>query len=93
MSQRGPGPYRLVTTPTVRRQLAEILPESVAVAAYEFITGPLLDEPRRVGKELHAPLEGRLSARLGTYRVIYRVDDGERVVIVLQVTHRRDAYR
>jgi hypothetical protein len=34
--------YELVISPTARRQLAEVLPESVAFAAYEFIIGPLL---------------------------------------------------
>ena len=67
--------YTLRITPTARRQLAETLPEAVALAAYEFIVGPLLDNPHRVGKRLHAPLEDRHSARRGTYRVIYRIDD------------------
>ena len=86
-------PYRLVTTPTVRRQLTEKLPEAVAVAAYEFISGPLLENPHRVGKELAAPLAGRFSARRGTYRVIYHIDDDQRVVTVVQVAHRKEAYR
>lgn len=42
-------PYTLVTSPTVRRQLAELLPEAVAFAADEFINGPLLRDPFRVG--------------------------------------------
>ncbi len=40
--------YELVVAPIVRSQLAETLPESVAFAAYEFITGPLLDNPHRL---------------------------------------------
>ena len=75
-------PYQLRTTSTVRRALSETLPEAVAVAAYEFITGPLL-----------APMDDRFSARRGTYRVIYRIDDKDRVVTVVDVAHRRDAYR
>ena len=68
-------PYALRTTPTVRSALGETLPEAVAVAAYKFITGPLLLEPYRVGKRLLPPLDDRFSARRGTYRIIYRVDD------------------
>lgn len=93
MSESGPARYRLLVAPTVRRQLSETLPAAVAFAAYEFVTGPLLEHPHRVGKRLHAPLADRLSARRGTYRVIYRVDDDTRVVTVLQVAHRRDVYR
>lgn len=86
-------PYTLRTTPTVRRALTETLPEAVAAAAYEFITGPLLTQPYRVGKRLLAPLDDRFSARRGTYRVIYRIDDKARVVTVVDVGHRRDVYR
>ena len=87
------GRYELVVAPTARRQLAEELSESVAFAAYEFITGPLLENPHRVGKQLRPPLDDRHSARRGTYRVIYRIDEGKRRVIVVGVFSRADAYR
>jgi mRNA-degrading endonuclease RelE of RelBE toxin-antitoxin system len=85
--------YELLIAPTARRQLAEQLPAAVAFAAYEFIVGPLLDNPHRVGKPLHAPLEECHSARRGTYRVIYRIDDVERRVSVVGVLPRSDVYR
>ena len=88
-----PPPYDLAITPTARRQLTENLPEAIAAAAYAFITGPLLDNPHRVGKRLRPPLEDRHSARRGTYRVIYRIDDDIHTVTVVDVAHRRDAYR
>ena len=83
----------LAITPTARRQLTEHLPEAVATAAYEFIVGPLLDNPYRVGKQLRPPLDDRHSARRGTYRVIYRIDNQSQTVTVVDVAHRRDAYR
>lgn len=85
--------YRLVISPTARLQLTEHLPESVAFAAYEFILGPLLDNPERVGKRLRPPLDDRHSARRGTYRVIYRISNEKRRVTVVGVIHRSDAYR
>lgn len=93
MSESTQEPYTLRTTPTVRRALAETLPEAVAAAAYEFITGPLLERPYRVGKQLLPPLDDRFSARRGTYRVIYRIDDKAHVVTVVDIGHRRDVYR
>jgi mRNA interferase RelE/StbE len=84
--------YELRTTSTVRRALGEV-PEAVASAAYEFITGPLLREPYQVGKRLLPPMGDRFSARRGTYRIIYRIDDKNRVVTVADVDHRRDVYR
>ena len=66
----------------------------VAAAAAEFITGPLLDDPRRVGKPLGAELAGIYSARLGRdWRVLYEIDDAKHVVIVLDIRHRSAAYR
>ena len=85
--------YELRTTSMVRRALGEALPEAVATAAYEFITGPLLREPYRVGKRLLPPMDDRFSARRGTYRIIYRIDEKNRVVTVVDVDHRRDVYR
>jgi mRNA-degrading endonuclease RelE of RelBE toxin-antitoxin system len=89
----GAEPYALRTTPTVRRALSHRLPEAVAAAAYEFMTGPLLTGPYRVGKRLMPPLDDRFSARRGTYRIIYRIDEDNRVVTVVDVDHRRDVDR
>jgi mRNA interferase RelE/StbE len=83
--------YELRTTSTVRRALGGVLPGAVAAAAYEFITGPFLREPYRVGKRLLPPMDDRFIARRGTYRIIYRIDDKNRVVTVVDVDHRRAA--
>ncbi len=85
--------FELIISPTALRQLTDKLREAVAFAAYEFIVGPLLDNPYRVGKRLRPPLEDRHSARQGTYRVIYRVDTGHHRVTVVGVVRRSDAYR
>jgi len=85
--------YQLIISPTARRQLAEVLPEAVAFAAHEFIVGPMLDNPQRVGKRLGPPLQDRHSARRGTYRVIYRIDEKRRTVSVLAISPRADSYR
>jgi mRNA interferase RelE/StbE len=57
-----------------RCALTTTLPESVAAACYEFLRGPLAGNPRRVGKQLVAPLHPAWSARRGEYRVIYRIE-------------------
>jgi mRNA-degrading endonuclease RelE of RelBE toxin-antitoxin system len=85
--------YQLVISPTARRQLSQVLPEAVASAAYESVTGPLLEDQHRVGKRLDPPLDDRHSARRGTYRVLYRIDEETLTVTVVGVVPRRDAYR
>ena len=84
--------YELVVTAPALRAIREKLPEAVAFAVIDFITGPLLDNPKRVGVPLRGELEGVWSTRRGTYRVLYRVDEESRDVIVLRVGHRRDIY-
>lgn len=87
-------PYELGTAPPARRALIERLPPDVAAAAVEFITGPLLDNPHRVGKPLGEELTGIYSARLArNWRVLYEIDDTKNVVIVLEIRHRSAAYR
>jgi len=74
--------------------LAGRLPAEIAVAAAEFITGPLLDDPHRVGKPLGAELAGIYSARLGReWRVLYEIIDSKHLVVVLDIRHRSIAYR
>lgn len=85
--------YRIVIAPPARRALEQSLPESVAAAAWEFIQGPLAENPHRVGKELSGSLTGTWSARRGEYRVVYTIDDDVVTVMVLRIGHRRSIYR
>ena len=36
--------------------------------------------------------EKKYRLRVGDYRVIYRIDEGKRIVIVVLIAHRREAY-
>ncbi len=88
-----PQRYDLVLSPGARRSLTEILPPPAAFAAWEFIDGPLRQAPTRVGSPLRAPFAGLWRARRGEYRVRYEIDEERHVVRVLDIDHRRDAYR
>jgi mRNA-degrading endonuclease RelE of RelBE toxin-antitoxin system len=85
--------YRLRIASPAAKALADVLPEKVATAAYEFITGALLDDPHRVGQPLGPPMAPAWSARRGTYRILYLLDDTHHVVEVTAIRHRSDAYR
>jgi len=73
--------------------LSHDLPEVVAAACWEFLRGPLSQNPDRVGKPLRGQLEGRYSARRGEFRVVYRIKEELVVVEVIDIKHRRDVYR
>jgi mRNA interferase RelE/StbE len=85
--------YAVVLRHPARRALAEQLPSGVAAAAWKLITGLLADDPWRVGKPLHAPYEGLHTARRGTYRVLYKIDEGQHAAQIRSIRHRADAYR
>ncbi len=87
-----PPPYQIEWTATAKRGLTQ-LPEKVATAVVEFVYGALAESPRRVGHELHLELAGSHSARRGSFRIVYRVDDDARRVVIIDVNHRRDVYR
>jgi mRNA-degrading endonuclease RelE of RelBE toxin-antitoxin system len=88
-----PEPYELVLTPPATRAIREKLPEPVAVADIDVLTTALVGNPHRVGKALRDDLAGIWSARRGTYRVLYRINDTAGEVVVLRIEHRRDVYR
>ena len=86
-------PYRLRIAGPAARAISEALPEKVAAAVYEFINGALLNDPYRMGKPLDPPLAPAWTARRGTYRILYNLDDIHRIVEVTAIRHRADAYR
>lgn len=85
-------PYRIEWAGPAARSLNRI-PEKAAIAAVEFIYGPLADDPHRVGRRLRLELEGLHVARRGDYRIVYCVDDARRVVVIEAIAHRADVYR
>jgi len=69
--------------------------ERLPAEVYDRLDGAILalaDEPRPPGC---VKLKGREDwrIRVGDYRIVYSIDDEQRIVEVLNVTHRRDVYR
>ena len=59
----------------------------------EFMLGPLVEAPRRVGHPLQRELTGLWSARRGAYRIVYELNEADLVVNVVRIDHRADVYR
>ncbi|HUX04856.1 MAG TPA: type II toxin-antitoxin system RelE/ParE family toxin [Acidimicrobiales bacterium] len=93
MSTPNKDSYNLQVARSAASAIADVLPEKIAHAVYEFITGPLLENPQRVGKPLGPPLAPAYSARRGDYRVLYFIDDATHTVKVTAISHRADSYR
>lgn len=75
------------------RQLRAI-PQPAALTILRALT-PLGDDPRRPDANVKklAGYDDRYRLRVGDYRVIYEVVDGQLVILVVGVGHRREIYR
>ena len=53
-----------------------------------------LDDPRSIGQAFKGERFGEFwRYRIGDYRVVARIEDAERLVLVLRIGHRREVYR
>jgi mRNA interferase RelE/StbE len=86
-------PYAVLLSGQARRNIRENLPLEVAHAAMETINASSTVNPYRAGKPLDEPFDGYHSARRGTYRIIYRIDEAKHQVEIHSIRHRRDVYR
>ena len=53
----------------------------------------LTDSPRPAGSRKIVGSKSDWRIRIGNYRVIYEIDDAARVVRIMRVRHRSEAYR
>ncbi|HEX5255608.1 MAG TPA: type II toxin-antitoxin system RelE/ParE family toxin [Mycobacterium sp.] len=53
----------------------------------------LASEPRPHGCVKLSGIDAAFRVRVGTFRIVYIVDDGLRVITVTRVGHRRETYR
>lgn len=86
-------PYAVSLSGQARRNVREHLSLEVAAAAMETIEGSIAVNPYRAGKASDEPFDGYYSARRGTYRIVYRIDEAKHLVEIHSIRHRREAYR
>jgi mRNA interferase RelE/StbE len=90
--------YRIFETRTFQKDLSRLGPSPARRirAALESRAYPLLRvDPR------HVPSAARLRdwdpptwrIRIGSWRIFYEIDDGDRIVSLIAADHRKDAYR
>lgn len=53
----------------------------------------LADDPRPAGVKALVGAPGLLRLRVGDYRVVYSVEDGRLLIVVVHLAHRREVYR
>jgi len=84
-------PYEITYARSALKALRKLDPE-IARRILRTINGLALD-PRPPGCRQLTGGSGELRVRVGDYRVVYDVFDGELVILVLRLGHRREVYR
>ena len=83
-------PYRLLIRASAEKEM-DSLPRSIHTRISRRIIA-LEDDPRPMGSKKLEGVEG-YRLRIGDYRVVYTVDDKQKVVTIARVAHRREVYR
>jgi mRNA interferase RelE/StbE len=84
--------YRVLVKPSAAKEVDAIGAKKDRQRVVARIRA-LADEPRPVGCEKLAGVEGRFRVRQGNFRIVYAIDESSRTVDVVKVGHRREVYR
>ena len=82
--------YQILIPKPVQKQLNK-LPAKQRKRALTAIRN-LANEPRPHGVKKLKGYDETYRIRFGSYRIIYKVEDKKLVVLLLSVSHRKDAY-
>lgn len=83
--------YKVEISPAAARQLRKL--DGVVRRRVVTAIDRLAAEPRPAGVKALAGHPGLLRLRIGDYRIVYTVHDGQLVVVVIAAAHRRAIYR
>lgn len=85
--------WTIKVTATAKKQLGKLDKPVARRVAQKLAQLSELEDPRAQGKALTGPLLGLWRYRIGDYRVLAEIRDGELVVLVLEIDHRSQVYR
>lgn len=83
--------YNIAYRPEVNGDM-EVIPRNMQSRIKRAIEQRLVQNPHAYGTRLAQSLSGLWKIRCGDYRIAYEIDDGEEVVTVWVICHRRHVY-
>ena len=84
--------YRLEYEPAARKQLRAVTDRRLK-AAFEVALSDLTSDPRPQGCEKLPGFKHHWRIRVGTWRIVYRIEEGRLVVMVVTIAPRGGVYR
>ncbi len=83
--------YRIIIKPSALKELRNI-PQPFQARIHTAILN-LNESPRPIGIRKLVQRDDTYRIRIGNYRVLFQIEDNSRIVRVLEIKHRKDAYR
>ena len=83
--------YNITIKPSARKELRKFPPEIKTRIHISIIA--LSDDPYKRGIRKLVQYNDIFRMRVGDYRILFRIDEKEHSITVLEVTNRKDAYR
>ena len=83
--------YKIVFTNRALKDLKKIDQDAqrkIAIKLKGYSKGPL-----KYARKLIHPIIGTYRFRIGDYRIIFDIDEKNRVIVILRIGHRRSIYR
>jgi len=88
----GNKPYQVEYLMSVVKEDIPHLPKTIKNIIKKAIEERLMLDPIGFGKPLRFSLKGHRRLRVGDYRVVYRIDEKRKMVVVITIKHRKDVY-
>ncbi len=82
--------YKLIYHPDILKYDLPEIPKNIKETICKAIEERLLHDPILFGEPLRKSLKGHRKLRVGDYRIIYRIDHNQ--IIILKIGHRKDVY-
>jgi addiction module RelE/StbE family toxin len=84
--------YRIEYIKDVVADDIPLIPSNVKAIIKRAIESRLVSDPLNFGKPLRYSWKGHKSLRVGDYRIVYRIIEPEKVVLIVAIKHRKNAY-
>ena len=84
--------YAIIYQEQVVKKHIPSLPVSAKVLIKRAIEERLQVDPCGFGKPLRYSLKGHRRIRVSDYRIIYRIQPEDNVVVIIAIEHRKDVY-
>lgn len=83
--------YELLYLEAVSSDIS-IIPKNIRKSIKSAIKERLANDPYNFGKPLRYSWKGHRRLRVGDYRIVYKVEEDKKHVLIIAIKHRKEVY-